>query len=151
MIRQLHTTDNDLTALSKECFNELRAIYSPNELAKKQKKSSPQNWVHYGYFNANKLIACVDISLANGQLNISSLAVNRNHRKQGIARKLISGVIDKFETAHTASIWCVQQTGNVQIFKALGFKVTQEFPSEIFTLAAGGQAIEVQLQRTIKD
>lgn len=146
MIRQLEKTNSQLLELSKESFSELRVIYSPNKLAKELKGSLKSNWISFGYFASDKLVACVDVKLSDGELNFSSLSVNKKHRRQGLARKLIYGVFDKFENVHTASLWCVKQTGNVQVFESLNFKVAQEVKSELFNLINGDCAIEVQLK-----
>ncbi|MDN3685519.1 hypothetical protein QW180_26060 [Vibrio sinaloensis] len=37
-----------------------------------------------------------------------------------------------FSNAGLLSVWCVEQTGNVEIFEALGFKVAERIESDIF-------------------
>ena len=145
MIRQVEKNNHQLVQLSEACFSELRAIYSPNQLAKKNKSTASNDWVSFGYFISEKLIACVDVKYTDGELNFSSLAVNKKYRRQGLARKLIVGVIALFKDAHRASLWCVKQTGNVDVFEAMNFKVVQEVKSALFEMTKGGCAIEVQL------
>ena len=145
MIIQLDSSNQQLIELSEECFSELRTIYYPNKLAKAQKGALNNNWVSFGYFVSDKLVACVDVKLSDKALSLSSLSVNKKYRRQGIARKLVYGVIDKFENVDIASLWCVKQTGNVLLFESLNFNVIQEVRSELFNLTKGGCAIEVQL------
>ena len=57
MIRQLEKTNSQLIELSKESFSELRVIYSPNKLAKELKGSLKSNWISFGYFASDKLVA----------------------------------------------------------------------------------------------
>ncbi|MDF4359577.1 hypothetical protein P3514_20010, partial [Vibrio parahaemolyticus] len=54
-----------------------------------------------------------------------------------------------FSNADLLSVWCVEQTGNVAIFEALGFKVAERVESDIFELADSSnlKAIEVRLER----
>ncbi|HFQ5589770.1 TPA: N-acetyltransferase, partial [Vibrio vulnificus] len=47
------------------------------------------------------------------------------------------------------SVWCVEQTGNVAVFKALGFNVVQRFDSDFFILSDGSKAVEVQLKQKV--
>ncbi len=150
MIQQLTSKNNDLVELRKACFSELRKIYHPNKLAKVRKVTSSSNGLSFGYFISEKLLACVDVHLLNGELCLSTLAVSKDFRGQGIARKLIYAVIDKYETVNTVSVWCVKQTGNVAIFESLGFKVVQEVESELFDIVKGGIAMEVQLKLSVK-
>ncbi|HDY7699692.1 TPA: hypothetical protein RQK02_004551 [Vibrio vulnificus] len=54
-----------------------------------------------------------------------------------------------FSNAGLLSVWCVEQTGNVEFFEALGFKVAERIESDIFELVnrSSVKAIEVRLER----
>ncbi|WP_228842000.1 GNAT family N-acetyltransferase [Vibrio parahaemolyticus] len=78
-----------------------------------------------------------------------TLAVMPECRKKGVARSLILEAERMFSNAGLLSVWCVERTGNVEIFEALGFKVTERIESDIFELADSSnvKAIEVRLER----
>jgi ribosomal protein S18 acetylase RimI-like enzyme len=135
--------------LHEVCFTELRAIYYPTKAAEELKGSSTTDWVSFGYFISEKLVAGIEVNPKEGELSLRSLVVSNDYRRQGVARKLVYGVINSFADIKIVSLWCVKQTGNVQMFESLGFKVIQEFQSELLEAVDGGKVIEVQLQLSL--
>ncbi|MFH4432830.1 GNAT family N-acetyltransferase [Vibrio diabolicus] len=91
----------------------------------------------------------IKVKLAGKTLNLSTLAVMPECRKRGVARSLILEAERMFSNVGLLSVWCVEQTGNVQIFEALGFKVVERVESDIFELtgSSNAKAIEVRLER----
>jgi len=61
MIKQVDKKNDQLVKLSKAYFSELRAIYTPNLLAKNNQSTASNDWVSFGYFISEKRIACVDV------------------------------------------------------------------------------------------
>jgi len=147
MIKQVNANDQSVATLSQSCFNKLSEIYKPTEKAKRNKAKNHNDWTCFGFYHNERLVGVVEVKLLDLDLQISSLAVNSAYRRQGIARRLIEFAISRFNGLRTISVWCVQQTGNVSIFNALGFQVVQEFESDYFELVDGSQAIEVQLKK----
>ncbi|MFA0570583.1 GNAT family N-acetyltransferase [Vibrio gallaecicus] len=149
MIKQLEVSDESVVQLSQQCFEELRKIYHPTEMAKINKTREPGEWKCFGFYSGGALVAVVKAKLVDSELQISSLAVMPNFRRQGVARSLLKSTISHFQSVCSVSVWCVEQTGNVAIFIALGFKVVQRFDSDYFALANGETAIEVQLKQEV--
>ncbi len=91
----------------------------------------------------------IKVKLSGNTLNLSTLAVMPECRKKGVARSLILEAERMFSNAGLLSVCCVEQTGTVEIFEALGFKVTERIESDIFELADSSnvKAIEVRLER----
>lgn len=56
-----------------------------------------------------------------------------------------------FPHANQISVWCVEQTGNVNVFESLGFKVVERVESDYFELTntSDEKAIEVRLERKL--
>ncbi|MCP4322309.1 MAG: GNAT family N-acetyltransferase [Alteromonadales bacterium] len=149
MIKQLDSTDPALLSLSKAGFSELRNIYHPTYEAQRNKAISVADWTCLGYYLEPLLVGIIKVKMADNTLSLSSLAVAPEYRKRGIARSLISEAEQIFPTANMLSVWCVEQTGNMEIFEALGFKVAERIESELFELAdnSNKRAIEVRLER----
>lgn len=151
MITPISQTNEQSSVLSQACFSELRAIYQPTQLALANKKSFAIGKLSFGYFVADELIASVDVKCVLDELHFSALAVSRFYRRQGVAKKLLLGVIEQFTGIRRASVWCVEQAGNVPFFESLGFNVVQKQVSDFFELTAGGNATEVQLTLLINE
>ena len=151
MIKRLPSTDASLVELSNTVFAELRNIYRPTALAQQNKMTSADDWSYFGYYSQQRLIAVVCVKLNGDTLHLSALAVASTSRRKGVARHLISEVQQMFPHANQVSVWCVEQTGNVNVFESLGFKVVERIVSDYFELTntSDEKAIEVRLERKL--
>ncbi len=148
MIKQISGVDPSLLSLSNTSFSELRKIYRPTSEAQRNQASSTNEWTCLGYYLNHQLVGIIKVKLSGKTLNLSTLAVMPEYRKKGVARSLILEA-ERMSNAGLLSVWCVEQTGNVEIFEALGFKVAERIESDIFELADSSnvKAIEVRLER----
>ena len=149
MLKRVSSENPSVVSLTKDCFQELRAIYFPNKTAKPT--SSNDEWVTYAYFVGAKAVACIKVKSTNSELQLSGLAVERASRKQGIARRLIAALYELYDLVNCLSVWCVEETGNVVVFEALGFEVLQSEESTLFSLTNGNPATEVKLVYSIRN
>ncbi|MEM6231459.1 MULTISPECIES: GNAT family N-acetyltransferase [Gammaproteobacteria] len=149
MIKQLDANEKSVVELSRRCFNELRQVYRPTELGVSNKNSAKSEWSCFGFHVDQVLVGVVEAKQIGSELQLSSLAVAPSFRQKGVARKLVDFVVTQFKPINSVSVWCVEQTGNVAIFKALGFNVVQRFDSDFFILSNGSKAIEVQLKQKV--
>ncbi|MGR5157622.1 GNAT family N-acetyltransferase [Vibrio owensii] len=148
MLKRVSSENPSVVSLTRDCFQELRAIYSPNKTAKPT--SSKDEWVNYAYYLEGRIVGCVKAKLTDDELQLSGLAVESASRKQGIARRLIMALCELY-SVNALSVWCVEETGNVEIFKALGFEVLQTESSSLFSLTNGSPATEVKLGYSIRN
>ncbi|HHY0523240.1 GNAT family N-acetyltransferase [Vibrio parahaemolyticus] len=146
MIKQIDANEKPVVELSERCFDELRQVYRPTELAVSNKNSAKSEWSCFGFHVDQVLVGVVEAKQIGSELQLRSLAVAPSFRQKGVARKLVDFVVTQFKPINSVSIWCVEQTGNVAIFKALGFNVVQRFDSDFFILSDGSKAVEVQLK-----
>ncbi|KDN26975.1 acetyltransferase [Vibrio fortis] len=151
MIERLPSTDPSLIALSNTVFAELRNIYRPTVLAQQNKMTSTDDWTYFGYYLEQRLVAVASVKLSGDTLHLSALAVASTSRRKGVARYLISEVQKMFPHANQISVWCVEQTGNVNVFESLGFKVVESVESDYFELTntSDEKATEVRLERKL--
>ena len=150
MIKQLDINERSVIELSKSCFDELRQIYRPTESAVANKHSAESDWSCFGFHIDQVLVGVVETKQVGSELQLSSLAVAPSFRQKGIAKSLIDFAIRQFKPINSVSVWCVEQTGSVAIFEALGFNVVQRFDSDLFILTDGSPALEVQLKQEVK-
>ncbi|MCF8780975.1 GNAT family N-acetyltransferase [Vibrio sp. IRLE0018] len=146
MIRQLDANEKSVVELSERCFDELRQVYRPTVVAVSNKNSAKSEWSCFGFHFDEVLVGAKQVG---SELQLSSLAVAPSFRQKGVARKLIDFVVTQFKSINSVSAWCVEQTGNVAVFKALGFNVVQRFDSDFFILSDGSKAVEVQLKQKV--
>ncbi|HAS6281742.1 GNAT family N-acetyltransferase [Vibrio vulnificus] len=149
MIRQLDANEKSVVELSERCFDELRQVYRPTEVAVSNKNSAKSEWSCFGFHVDEVLVGVVEAKQVGSELQLSSLAVAPSFRQKGVARKLIDFVVTQFKSINSVSVWCVEQTGNVAVFEALGFNVVQRFDSDFFILSDGSKAVEVQLKQKV--
>ncbi|OJI58197.1 GNAT family N-acetyltransferase [Vibrio vulnificus] len=149
MIKQLDSNEKSVVELSGRWFDELRQVYRPTELALSNKNSTKSEWSCFGFHVDQVLVGVVEAKQVGSELQLSSLAVAPSFRQKGVARKLVDFVVTQFKPINSVSVWCVEQTGNVAVFKALGFNVVQRFDSDFFILADGSKAVEVQLKQKV--
>lgn len=148
MLKRVSSENPSVVSLTRDCFQQLRAIYSPNKTAKPT--SSKDEWVNYAYYLEGRIVGCVKAKLTDDELQLSGLAVESASRKQGIARRLIMALCELY-SVNALSVWCVEETGNAEIFKALGFEVLQTESSSLFSLTNGSPATEVKLGYSIRN
>ena len=81
------------------------------------------------------------------------VAVRSDFRRQGVPRALVAEVADRARRHGLSAVVTrtVEQTGNVPIFEALGFKVTSCCPDEYSKSVEGGELTDVSLEMQISD
>lgn len=149
MIKQLDSNEKSVVELPESCFDELRQVYRPTELAVSNKNSAKSEWSCFGFHVDQVLVWVVEAKQVGSELQLSSLVVAPSFLQKGIARKLVDFVVTQFKPINSVSVWCVEQTGNVAVFKALCFNVDQRFDSDFFILSDGSKAVEVQLKQKV--
>ncbi len=137
--------DRQVRMLSNCCFSELRKIYKPTQKAENHKQRSDSKWTTFEYYSDVDLQGCLKASLVKQELKIQGLAVKKEARRQGIARRLIEYDRLLYPSAEYLSLWCVQQTGNVEVFERIGFTIVESFESDFFELVDGSNATEVKM------
>jgi len=112
-------------AIAKAAFSELRSVYSPTQTAiANQPKSTAYIVVKMG----QTVVGTSQYFDEGDRIYLFDVAVDASYRRQGIARRLIDFVSDiarslgyKIVSART-----IRETGNVEIFERLGFRVVKE-------------------------
>ncbi len=84
-------------------------------------------------------------------MHFLSLDVHSDSRRQGVARRLLAELdaIGKKSGAIKLSTYTVTQTGNVEIFRRLNFRVVSEEPTDLFESDQHAALTETYLEREI--
>ncbi len=80
MINQLDVNEESVVELSKCCFDELRQVYRPTELAVSNKNASKNEWDCFGFYIDQILVGVVEVKQIRSELQLSSLAVAPSYR-----------------------------------------------------------------------
>jgi len=106
----------------------LRETYRPTQRAidsKAQRNLSCQRLVAT---TNDRVVGTVQYYHDNQCVSVIGLDVHTDYRKKGVARRLIHHIkkIGTKEDANILKLHTIKETGNVEVFKRLGFKVALE-------------------------
>ncbi|GAA5270114.1 hypothetical protein NGY2020029_34080 [Vibrio cholerae] len=82
MIRQLDANEKSVVELSERCFDELRQVYRPTEVAVSNKNSAKSEWSCFGFHFDEVLVGVVEAKQVGSELQLSSLAVAPSFRQK---------------------------------------------------------------------
>lgn len=135
----------------EDCFRALRPIYYVDKTVVNRNKSTNQVWSRYGLKQHGQYIAGVEACIVNDELQLKSLAVAESVRGERLSLYLIEAVMSQLENnvITRLSLWCVEETGNVDLFERLGFKEDKREISQILRLKNGCFATEVNMVKVI--
>ncbi|MDA2935392.1 GNAT family N-acetyltransferase [Acidobacteria bacterium AH-259-D05] len=112
-------------AIAKAAFSELRSVYSPTQTA----IANQQDSTAYVVAKAGQTVVGTLQYFDEGErIYVFDVAVDPHYRRQGVARRLIAFVSDTARSLghKTVLTRAIKETGNVEIFERLGFRVVGE-------------------------
>ncbi len=156
----LHTraaTESDepaVQALSEAAFTDLRKIYRPTIAALAQRSnlpSEPQRVVAVD--DSGQIVGTTKYYRDGDCYRILALAVPKEHRHRGIARRLIDHVatLARMEGCSSVRLYTIRETGNVAVFERIGFHLVSERPDILMESVMGGPLMEVDMVREISN
>ena len=91
-------------------------------------------------------------NIETDRISFLGLAVHESYRRQGVASALITNLEELGSRceARVISLFTVKETGNVEIFSRMGFKVVAAEPSVIFESDKFESLTEVQMEKSIR-
>ncbi len=97
--------------------------------------------------NEKILVSCRIVYYEN-RIHIIAIAVLKSHRKQGLCKALIDFIKKeaKGKNIDIISLYTVEETGNVQVFNKLGFKVITREKTELFESDVYDELNEVYME-----
>ncbi|SHI15077.1 GNAT family N-acetyltransferase [Ferrimonas marina] len=148
-LERVALSDERYISLCESCLRELRDTYTPTKRALQARAVESSSLELFALIQENKIVAAVSVKRDRTSLHLSALYVSCSHRGRGLARLLLSQVSAAFSGAKEMSVWCVEETGNVDVFRALGFSLVRKEKSAFLALTDGRPATEVQLSRML--
>ncbi len=112
----------------------LRQTYRPTQKAIEKKFLNNQGYQRLVAIIDDRIVGTVQYFSDNHCISVIGLDVHTNYRKKGVARRLISHIkeIGIKEKALLLKLHTIKETGNVKIFKNLGFTVASERIETLF-------------------
>lgn len=150
-VRRFQPTDAERVAeIFRDATEDLRAVYTPLRSTGAQGNVS-QDEVKLVLQDGEAVIGVVELVLDEQHALIQGLAVDRAHRRRGIARALLASCEERARAAgvRVMSLSTIKETGNIAIFLKLGFVVLSEKPAERFVNHEGQAVCLVELEKTI--
>lgn len=149
-VRAFIATDAESVQLiMTSCTSELRAIYAPKPQAEivSADHSSPNSRV-VAVDHADTVIGVAECIAHPLALYVQGIAVAPTHRRRGVARALLCYIATLAVDLGLPSLQVatIKETGNVEVFKRLGFAVIEERTSERFLGQHGQPVTEVTLK-----
>ena len=112
----------------------LRQTYRPTQRAIENKTQRILNCQRLVATIDDRVVGSVQYSFDIHCVSIIGLDVHTDYRKKGVAHSLISHIkkIGMKEKALSLKLHTIKETGNVGVFKRLGFKVASERIDDLF-------------------
>lgn len=137
--------------VSELAFQNLRQIYRPNEKAIKNHNTIQSSLSRLIAILDEKIVGTVKYRIDKQSLHIIGLATHPNYIKQGIAKSIITELknIAVRHNLNKLSLFTIKQTGNVEIFTKLGFKIISEEIATDLCSDKYNKLIDVRMEKEI--
>ncbi|HEY9050315.1 MAG TPA: GNAT family N-acetyltransferase [Gammaproteobacteria bacterium] len=127
---------------------ELRKIYKPRE---KANQCSPSPATTLVAVKQNTVMGTAEYVIKHDHIYLQGIAVHPDHRRQGICRCLVvaTEALARKVKVDTLKLCVIQETGNIEIFKQLGFSIISHAISQGYVNPDGGVVTQVEMERKI--
>lgn len=129
----------------------LRQTYRPNKRALINKAQVRTQLHRLVAVSEGRVVGTVQYHIANQAVSIIGLGVHPDFRRHSVARRLLGFLaeIGRQEKATRLRLHTIQQTGNVAVFKRLGFTVIAEREDEFAESDRFEKLIDVEMERQL--
>lgn len=127
----------------------LRRFYKPTDDAYARRARTQSRRTRLVTVDAGLVVGTLEYLKEGDVLRVIGLAVHERHRRRGIARALVEHLASMGADmgCRALSLSTVTATGNVPIFRALGFDVVSVGPAEFCISQTGESLQEAFLER----
>jgi len=149
VIRGVHEDDEAARReIVEAATRELRCTYRPRE------NRGPCGGVPSSVLVALKesaVVGTAEYIRKDRHIYVQGIAVHPEYRVSGVCRALLRYVeeIAKAEELPALALCAIEETGNVEIFKNLGFKIVGRAVAPNHVSPSGGPVTQVEMERTI--
>lgn len=125
----------------------LRQTYRPRQRAIDNKARISPSLQRLVAVTDSRVVGTVQYCMANRAVCLIGLGVHADHRQKGVARSLVRHLkkIGIKEKATQLNLHTVKETGNVEVFRRLGFTVVAERENALFESDRFDKLTEVEM------
>lgn len=149
VVRHIHETEEATRRdIVETVTRELRRTYRPRE-SRGQCGVRPSAVLVV--LKDGALVGTAEYVQKDNRIYIQGIAVHPEYRKQGVCRALVRAAEEiAKDNKLTALVLCaIEETGNVGIFKKLGFEVTSRAVASDYIDPEDGPVIQVNMERKV--
>jgi GNAT superfamily N-acetyltransferase len=131
---------------------DLRRIYRPTAAARRQRAGLDQRLRRLVATLDGRLVGTVQYYLRDESLAFLGFAVHPECRRRGVARALLAELetVARSHDLLKITLYTIRETGNVSIFRALGYTIEGEEVASLFERVDSQQAItEVSMSKLL--
>jgi N-acetylglutamate synthase-like GNAT family acetyltransferase len=99
----------------------------------------------------NIVVGTTEYIRKDRQLYVQGVAVHPDYRSRGVCRALLLSIeeIAKAKKLAAVALCVIEETGNAEIFKNLGFKVTNRAIAQNYVSRSGGRVTQLRMERYV--
>ena len=129
----------------------LRETYRPNQAALAHRPRVSIKRIQLVALLGNRVVGTAQYYWKEDRLHVMDLGVHIDFRRRGVAKALFAYLADigKAHGARCLSLHTVKETGNVEIFRKLGFNPISEQRSELFESDWYASLTDVYLEKLL--
>jgi predicted N-acetyltransferase YhbS len=154
-IREYCPSDTEqVDRLMETATRELRAVYTPKSSDKiEQREQSISSLKIVAEDNDGSIVGVAEFFVRSADIYAQGIAVAASHRRSGVATALLAHITALANDLGVlqVQIKTIKETGNVEIFKHLGFEVILENISARFVGLNEKPVTEITMQRYLKN
>lgn len=135
--------------VSEAAFATLRQTYRPTRKALARKRKSRGDGLRLVAEFEGRIVGTVEYEVLADQLCLMGLGVHPESTRRGVATALLKKLQQIAEDSgiRRITLWTVVQTGNVEIFQRLGFRVVSIHPADLFESTRHAKLTEAFMER----
>ena len=146
--------DSDIEAVrevSVAAVASLRAVYRPSQRALRRRTKRKSRRSGFVCLSDGEIVGSVEYEERDDALHVIGPLVLPSHRRRGIAGLFMDHLteIGTAKGLRALSLNTVRETGNVEIFKRLGFCALHESPDEWSESVTGEELTDVYMERDL--
>lgn len=129
----------------------LRQTYRPKQRAIENKARISPSLQRLVAVTDGRVVGTVQYYLEGQSVRLIGLGVHTDYRQKGVAGSLISYLekVGRREKATQLKLHTVKETGNVEVFRRLGFTVVSEREDDLFESARFEKLTDVEMVKTL--
>ena len=152
-VREPLPTDCEaIEQITRLAIADLRKVYRPNQKALNHLSKIAPALSQLVAIKADSVAGTAQYRIEHDCFILTTLNVLPIHRRQGVASALVRAIATLAASAGSrcVALYTVKETGNVDIFERMGFRVVQENETDFFESEACDVLTEVYMEHAVR-